>query len=82
MEIDLPSWEKDGSPLPSVHETALGLYLSFRKDKGLDHGAAFAATVEGLVELFPEIPPLELNVGTITAVRVARLVMAEREPLR
>jgi hypothetical protein len=73
-----PPWDSDEDRLPTIYEAAQGLYFYYRDECQLDHGAAFAATVEQLIELFPEVAPRNLNIKALGAARIGRQMISDR----
>lgn len=74
----LDDWRALLTPLPSLKETAVGLYLERRLEKKLLHADAFSQTVSELLELFPGLTALQANLVTISAVREASTVLRDK----
>jgi hypothetical protein len=72
MHIKGPGWENEDAPLPSPVEAALGFYLHYRDERKLCHKEAFAAAVQQLMELFPDLTLLQAKLVAIEAIRSVR----------
>lgn len=68
-------------PLPSLWETAIGLYLERRVELKIDHALAFSQTVKELLQLFPGLTPLQANLVVIDVVREAKASAADLPPV-